>query len=416
MSISYNDKSILRSLAEKVAAIAALPVHKEKAELWTQLNDLRNPRPLVWINEICWHEMNVNDELTLRCENELARMAEDQMRKQIYQWNHLPADMLIEPIFYAHTFINDTGFEIKLEEETIVQAQGDISSHGYKPVITDENDIEKIKNPVLSLDTEKNEKYLDMLNEAFGDVLEIKPYGIPTQWFSPWDQLVQWWGVQEAMMDLVMRPEMVHAAMERLTNAYLERLRQWQELNVLTFHNGNYRVGSGGPGCTSELPGSNYDPAHVLPQNQWGCAVAQIFGSVSPDMHEEFGLKYERRWTENFGLVYYGCCEPLHDKFEILKRNMPNLRKISCSPWCKVEKLCEQVQNDYVVSLKPNPAIFARDNWNIEEAERDLRASLEQSRGCNVEVIAKDLSTMRGEPQRLWEWSAMALRVCSEYN
>jgi hypothetical protein len=416
MNISYNDKSILRSLAEKVAAIAALPVHKEKAELWTQLNDLRNPRPLVWINEICWHEMNVNDELTLCCENELARMAEDQMRKQIYQWNHLPADMLIEPIFYAHTFINDTGFGIKLEEETIVQAQGDISSHGYKPVITDENDIEKIKNPVLSLDTEKNEKYLGMLNEAFGDVLEIKPYGIPTQWFSPWDQLVQWWGVQEAMMDLVMRPEMVHAAMERLTNAYLERLRQWQELNVLTFHNGNYRVGSGGLGCTSELPGSNYDPTRVLPQNQWGCAVAQIFGSVSPDMHEEFGLEYERRWTENFGLVYYGCCEPLHDKFEILKRNMPNLRKISCSPWCKVEKLCEQVQNDYVVSLKPNPAIFASDNWKIEEAERDLRASLEQSRGCNVEVIAKDLSTMRGEPQRLWEWSTMAIRVCSEYN
>lgn len=414
MIISDNDKSILRSLAEKVAAIAAFPVHKEKTELWTRLNDLKNPRPLVWINEICWHEMNVNDELTLHCENELARMAEDQMRKQIYQWEHLPADMVVEPVFYAATFINDSGFGITLDEETIIQGQGNISSHGYKPVITEEGDIEKIKAPVLSLDTKKNEQYMIILNEAFGDILIIKPYGIPTQWFSPWDQLVQWWGVQEAMMDLVMRPEMIHAAMERLTNAYLERLRQWQELNVLSFHNGNYRVGSGGLGCTSELPGKDYDPARVLPHNQWGCAVAQIFGSVSPDMHEEFGLKYEKRWTENFGLIYYGCCEPLHNKFEILKKNMPNLRKLSCSPWCDTEKLCEQAQNDYVVSIKPNPAIFARDTWNLKEAEEDLRSLLGKSRGCNVEVIAKDLSTMHEEPQRLWEWAEMAVKICSE--
>jgi hypothetical protein len=126
-------------------------------------------------------------------------------------------------------------------------------------------------------------------------------------------------------------------------------------------------------------------------------------------------LQYEKRWTENFGLVSYGCCEPLHDKVEILKRNIRNLRKISCSPWCNIEKFCEQVQNDYVVSLKPNPAIFAGDVWNLKAAEKELRSSLEKSRGCNVEVIAKDLSTMRGEPQRLWEWAEMAVRVCSEY-
>ena len=415
MSISNNDKSILRSLAEKIAEIAALPVHKEKTELWTKLNDLKNTRPLVWINEICWHEMNVNDELTLLCENGLARMTEDQMRKQIYQWEHLPADMIVEPVFYAQTFINDSGFGITLKEDTITQAEGAISSHGYKPIIKEESDIDKIKNPVLSLRKEKNEEYLAMLNEAFGDILTIKPYGIPTEWFSPWDQLVQWWGVQESMLDLVMRPEMVHAAMERLMEAYLARLRQWQELNVLSFHNGNYRVGSGGLGCTSQLPGENCNNSQIKPQNRWGCAIAQIFGSVSPDMHEEFAIKYERRWTENFGLVYYGCCEPLHEKLNMLKRNIPNLRKISCSPWCDTAKLCEQVQNDYVVSIKPNPAIFARDTWNLKEAEKELRNSLEHSRGCNVEVIAKDLSTMRGEPQRLWEWANMAIRICSDF-
>ncbi|MEN8127282.1 MAG: hypothetical protein ABFR90_05685, partial [Planctomycetota bacterium] len=62
------DTEVLRRLAGEVAQIASLPVHKEKAQLWTKLNDLKSERPMVWINEICWHEMNVDDELTLQCE------------------------------------------------------------------------------------------------------------------------------------------------------------------------------------------------------------------------------------------------------------------------------------------------------------------------------------------------------------
>ena len=50
----------------KLAEIAALPVHQEKARLWQKLNDLESERPMVWINEIPWHEMNVDGELTLR--------------------------------------------------------------------------------------------------------------------------------------------------------------------------------------------------------------------------------------------------------------------------------------------------------------------------------------------------------------
>ena len=59
------EKETLRGLARELAAIAALPVHKEKAGLWRKLNDLESVRPMVWINEIPWHEMNV--ERSSRC-------------------------------------------------------------------------------------------------------------------------------------------------------------------------------------------------------------------------------------------------------------------------------------------------------------------------------------------------------------
>ena len=238
--------------------------------------------------------------------------------------------------------------------------------------------------------------------EVFGDILTIEKRGIVHRWFAPWDELVEWWGVQEALMDLVMRPELVHQAMDRLVNAHLSRLEQWEKLNLLSLTGGNYRAGSGGPGYTDRLPQADFNPDRVRPIDQWGCATAQIFSEVSPEMHEEFAIQYERRWLERFGLNYYGCCEPLHNKIGILK-TIPNLRKISMSAWADVEKMVEETDNAYVLSHKPNPAVFATDTWNPAQARKNLVEVLEKTSGCVVEVIMKDISTVRYEPQRLWE-------------
>ena len=78
--LTAGDTDILRRLAAELAEIAALPVHKEKARLWQKLNDLQSERPMVWINEICWHEMNVDDELTLRTEHPWAQEQERDLR------------------------------------------------------------------------------------------------------------------------------------------------------------------------------------------------------------------------------------------------------------------------------------------------------------------------------------------------
>jgi len=47
-------------------------------------------------------------------------------------------------------------------------------------------------------------------------------------------------------------------------------------------------------------------------------------------------------------------------------KKVPNLRKISMSPWVNFEEAVENVGNRYVFSFKPNPAFLAEDTWNPE--------------------------------------------------
>jgi hypothetical protein len=44
------------------------------ADAMSELNQLRSVRPMVWVFEIPWHEMDVDDELKLRCEPAKTRL------------------------------------------------------------------------------------------------------------------------------------------------------------------------------------------------------------------------------------------------------------------------------------------------------------------------------------------------------
>ncbi len=407
---SPNDKDILRGLADEVAHIAALPVHKEKAKLWRRLNDLDSVRPMVYINEICWNEMNVDDELTLQTQHPWARDQERDLLRTLYQWRHLPGDMIVSDFLACPLAIHSTDFGIVEDVDTIAMDQtSDIVSRTFHPQIKEPEDLEKIKMPIITNDAAATEVRYRAMCDTYDGIMPIKKIGQPHIWFTPWDYLIRWWGVQEAMLDLIARPEMVHAAVERMVDAWTTELDQFVEQNLLSLDNNNTRVGSGGYGYTSALPGNDYDPDYIKPHNMWGCSNAQIFSTVSPEMHWEFAIEHDMRWLQRWGLTYYGCCEPLDNKLDILRR-IPNLRKISVSPWCNSQRVIDEIQRDYVISHKPNPAILAEQSWDPIQARANIQQFLEKTQGqCHVELIMKDVSTVRNHPQRLWEWTAIAM-------
>ena len=416
ITLSGRDKDVLQRLAAELAAIAALPVHREKARLWQRLNDLQSARPMVWINEICWHEMDVDGELALVSEHPWARDQERDLRRTLYQWRHLPGDMIVSDFLACPLALHSTDFGI-MEDVDLARtdAASDVVSRHFKIQIKDVADLEKIRMPVVTHNEAATAFRYQAMCDVYAGIMPVRLQGQTHIWFTPWDYLIRWWGIEEAMLDMVDRPELVHAGVERMVDAWMTELDQFVALNALALDNNNTRVGSGGYGYASQLPGADYRPEAVRPHNMWGCSNAQIFSEVSPDMHWEFAVAHDRRWLERWGLVYYGCCEPLDRKMEILRR-IPNLRKVSVSPWCNTERAVREIGPGYVMSRKPNPAILAEDDWHPERARADLRSFLEKTEGkCHVELIMKDISTVRYRPQRLWEWAAIAMEEAEAF-
>lgn len=405
------EKNTLRRLIAELAEVASLPVHNEIAEGWRRLNDLEPSRPMVWINEIPWHEMDVDGELALHCEHPWARDLETTLRRTLYQWHHLPGDMIVGGTLDCPLAIHSTDFGI-LEDVDIerTDAASDIVSRHFRIQIRDWPDLEKIRMPGVTHHGEITARWEAAMTELASGLMPVRRLGQTHIWFTPWDWLIRWWGIEEAMIDMIERPDLVHAAVERMVDAWMTELDQFADMNLLALDCDNTRIGSGGYGYTHALPGEPFDPARVRPHNMWGCSNAQIFSEVSPEMHWEFAVKHDLRWLERWGLTYYGCCEPLHHKMEVLRR-IPNLRKVSINFHCKLDAVARNVGADYVWSYKPNPAVLAEDGWRPEAARAELHRVADAARGvgANVEFIMKDISTVRYQPCRLWEWSRIAM-------
>ena len=409
------DVRVLRELAQRYAEIAALPAQQAGKLRWQRLNDLEPERPLLWTNEVCWNEMDHDGSLRLRCVNEVCQRIETELRRTLYQWEHFPGDMIVEPVFYSPLIIENSGFGISPEADVAVTDQtSEIASRRFHNQIRTEEDLEKIRAPQISYDAGRTEEFRTAYRRLLEGILPVEKRGSPGFWFAPWDDIVFWMGAEEVLMGLATRPQFMHRIIRRLTDVYLGGLAQFERLNLLSLNTCNLRVGSGAYGYTKQLPPPDFAENRVRPIDIWGSATPQIFGSVSPQMHEEFGVAYELEWLSRFGLTYYGCCEPLHDKLDVLGR-IPNLRKISISPWADLAAAARRIGRRYVISLKPSPSVLAAPSWHPELVRQELETKLAAARGCNVEIVLKDISTVHREPQRLWQWMQIAAEVAARH-
>jgi len=403
MSISTRDRQTLRELGRRVADIAAEPVQAQKAARWRRHNDLRPERPMVLVfPEGAWREMLPREEMT--CEPGLAQDYEYDLRVRLYYREHLRDDNVIEAAVYNPVIWRHTGWG--LESET-TRTGDPLGAHRFEPVIHSKADIDRLQIPQVTVDWTATRERHALLTEVFDGILPVVTQGQATYGLAPLDHYSQLRGLDQTFLDLADNPAMVHRAVGRLVDGHLAIIRALEKEGALSLANGRHYTGSGGTAYTDQLPAPGFDGTHVRPIDLWGHATAQIFSEVSPAMHDEFALQYEKRVLELFGLNCYGCCEPLHHKLDIVK-TIPRLRRVSIAPWADVDRSAEALGNRYIFSWKPNPAVVAGEGWDPDAVRRGLRDFLARTRGCVVEMILKDTHTCRHQPRRMWDWVRIA--------
>ena len=404
-----NDVAIVRELAARVAEIAALPVQEETRAAWRKLNGRAPERPMVLIDQVCWNEMNIDDELTLVCTDAECRKHEEELRRTLFQWEHFPVDMVVEPFIRVPKAIHNIDLGIEVRDEIVVtDPTNDVVAHRFENQFQTEDDLEKIRMPQVGHDSAETERRLAVAHELFDGLLEVRPWGVdPVLGF--WDPIAQWMGVENALYALIDRPDFMHRLLTRMTDGYLSMLDQLEDQGLLCQEQSLIHCTGA---WTDELPAPGYDPQRPRAVDLWTYGLAQMFATVSPKMFKEFEVDYASRICARFGLVYYGCCDPLDGRMAEV-RLIPNVRKVSMSPWVNEERGASEIGGDYVYSRKPSPAFLAMDPFDPEHARADLVKTREtcDEYGCPLEFILKDISTVRYEPQRLFDWARIAMEV-----
>ena len=409
--ISSNDRIIIRALARRVADIAALPIQAERRNLWKLHNSLKTTRPMILVfPEGSWQELLTANHL--HCVGEQARNIEWQLRSRIYYHEHFQDDTVIEKEWIVDKKIQNSGWGLEARRIESPEARG---AWHFDPVIKEPADLKRLRFPEILYDDVATQQALTDACDLFGDILDIKLKGVAHVSYHLMGDYTALRGLEEVLLDMVRDPHMVHDAMAFMTEGHQRILQQYIDQNLLSLNNDSIYQNSGGNGYTDELPVAGFDPGRVRPRDMWASAEAQEMDSVSPKMHSEFILQYEKRLLQPFGLTGYGCCDDLTPKLDDVFR-IPNIRRISISPFADVDACAEKSKGNYIFSWKPHPAHLIGD-FNENLVRRYIRhaVSVTQAHGCVMEMVLKDTHTCEHHPERFERWLQIARDVRAEF-
>jgi hypothetical protein len=332
------------------------------------------------------------------------------LRQTLFQWRHFPVDMVVEPFIRVPKAVHNTGFGVGVQEDIVAtDPSNSVVGHHFFNQFESDADLEKVKMPVVTHDRAETDRRLELAHELFDGTLTVIEAGYDPSYMTIWDPISFWMGVEGALYGLIDRPEFMIALVNRIVKGQHVLLDQLEEQGLLCQPQPLVHCTGA---WTDDLPAPGFDPEQPRTKDIWMFSMAQMFSTVSPAMLDEFEIAPCMSLFERFGLVYYGCCEPLERKIEEV-RKIPNLRKISMSPWVNEEVGAAAIGGDYVFSRKPNPALLAWPVFNEQAVHEHLEASVDvcKRHGCPLELILKDISTVKYEPQRLFAWARIAMEV-----
>ncbi len=388
-AITQKERNRLRDLAQRQLEIARSPEMQQRVKDWYLHNDLNGDKP-PFVVETWTFQQDIPLE-PLECESNFAREVETALLMKWADHQYVRDDKVVPDVFGigVPSWFKPFGMDVKRQE-----LDGSVG-HQFIHQINDlEEDFELIKpstygSPGLAGVRARQEA----LQEIIGDILPVKIlgrclYAVPTQ------DLVHMMGLENMMMNMLDYPELFHKMMDQLSDDYVAYHRWLAAEGLLqptTSHGG---VGNGTFAYTRELP----DTGPVQVGQVWGFMDSQETVSISPAAFEEYIFPYYKKVAQNYGLLSYGCCEPVHSIWDNCLSKLSNMRKVSISPWCDETFMGERLKGSRTIfHRKPSPNYLGVGAELDEDAWREhVVTTLKAAKGCKLEITQRDVYTVSG--------------------
>lgn len=359
------------------------------------------------------------EENELLCENELLKNVERTMVYSIKQYRDLVDDIVLEPYFRLSWKVTKSDHGVKIVEHHADDSLAYISNF---PIHTPD-DVEKLKERRFTADKDTTLQIKEKLEYIFGDILPviIGNYDnfFPELGFTPFTgtnfigltmDIFKLVGPNNMMYWAYDNPDVIHKIMRYLCDDRIRFFKWMKSEGLLDFNTDNQCSCPSSYGYVTDLPASgDKDTPELL--DTWVWAESQETSTVSPDMFNEFYFPYLAEVANMFGMAYYGCCEPVDDRIEYIKKAMPGLRTVSISGWNNFAKIGKALGKDYVHSKKPNPAFISGTRPDWDSMKKDIKDSFDVCPGGNMELIVRDVYDIDGDMGRLPKWVEMAKGV-----
>ena len=394
------ERERLRELARKQLEYAKSELNQKRIKEWYLHNDLKGERPMVQL-EMWTFEQEIIPQ-RLKCVTPKARALEAQLYRNFLNRELFDDDRVVPdyfPLSYDAWF---RMFDIEVKVEN-AQLDGHQSlGHHFIPCLEDlEDDYEegKIKPSTFGVDLERTEKKKQFIEEMIGDILPVKIqmdclYSVPTQ------MLVHIMSMEQMMFNMYDYPELFKKMMGQIADDTLAYYRMLEEKKLILPTTTFESVGQGTFAFTNDLPGEEvFRERPFTTKDVWGFMDSQETVGISPQMYEEFIFPCYQKISSQYGLLSYGCCEPVHPIWERCISKLENLRKVSISPWCDEAYMGEQLRGSQVIyHRKPSPNYLGVDRILDEDALREhIRTTLRAAKGCKVEFTQRDVYTIHND-------------------
>lgn len=384
------ERQRLRSLAQHQAELAASDKNLERVELWKRHHAFQGERPPIHIEVGTFAQQVIAPQL--QCTDPFARALERQFIGSCVNLEVFDDDLVVPPFFKMGYDTHFRLFGHDIRQDVMVDEEGTELGHKFYHIIDDlEAGFDKILSPTeFGVDVASSLARKERIEDIFGDILPVRLctdclYAVPTQ------RVVHLMGMDNLVYSIYDYPELFLQMMDRIADAYIDFFRHLEGAGVLRQNHGFEWLGQGTL-CFWE---EEEKDGPVKTTDLWGFLDSQETVGMSPEMFHEFIFPSYKKIAEHFGRLSYGCCEPVHTIWEDIK-TLPNLKKVSISPWCDEEFMADRLRGQNIIyHRKPSPNYLGLDKVLDEDAFRaHMEKTLCTAQGCHLEITQRDVYTV----------------------